>query len=115
MLWVQRVEILYTKLSRGAPAATRRNRLPRGFAITDPRAGDYYFESYKLWESTGFVPERAAAEAAPVAPLTAHALSIRIEGDAAILGLVWSSEVGAPPRKTRLNACRSTPDNGRVS
>src|SRR6187200_2207862 len=47
VIWVQQVDIVYTKASRGAPQATVRNRLPRAFAILGSGDDAFYFEHYK--------------------------------------------------------------------
>ena len=104
MLWVQLVEILYTKASRGAPAATRRNQLPRAFPVTFPSDASYGFERYRCLEWSHFAPTLELAEPSEQTPHAQGDLVIEVEEPAVLLGLRWNSAIGQPPRRHRLRA-----------
>jgi hypothetical protein len=104
MLWVQLVEILYTKASRGAPAATRRNQLPRAFPVTLPVDAMYGFEKYRCSEWGDFVPTMELAESSEQIPHGQGDLVIEVEKPVVLLGLRWNSATGQPARRDRLRA-----------
>jgi hypothetical protein len=81
MIWVQQVDILYTKASRGAPLAARRNKLPRAFPM-HPRSPDpYAFEHYKLLEWADFVPTLEERKSGAFYPPKQNSLVIEPSGD----------------------------------
>jgi hypothetical protein len=87
MLWVQRVDILYTKASRGAPAATARNQLARAFSMQLKTGQLYGFEYYKLLEWSDFVPTLEKRENASSPPNREGDLVIEAAGESVQLGL----------------------------
>jgi hypothetical protein len=108
MLWVQQVDILYTKASRGAPAATTRNQLPRAFPM-QLSAGQFYgFQYYKLLEWSDFVPTLEKRESASSPPNREGDLVIEAAGDSVQLGLRWNQAIGQPRRRDRLSALTLT-------
>jgi hypothetical protein len=104
MLWVQQVDILYTKASRGAPTATTRNRLPRAFVMHVGVDAAYVFEYYRLLEWKDFAPtlEKARSEVAP--PRQEGYLVMEVSRDSIKLGLRWNHAIGQPPRQDKFGA-----------
>jgi hypothetical protein len=104
MMWVQQVDILYTKASRGAPAATNRNRLPRAFVTHHGDSESYAFEHYRLLEWSDFVPTLTEAETALLPPTSQGDLVIDATRGMVTLGLRWNQAIGQPPRHHKLGA-----------
>ena len=101
MLRVQLVEILYTKDSRGAPASTVRNQLPRAFPLNVSSHASYAFETVRLREADGFSPKLTAREEGVSIPRSQDHLLIEAREDRVLLGLRWSSSLGQPAREPR--------------
>ncbi len=104
MIWVQQVDILYTKASRGAPAATARNRLPRAFAMHVHGEDVFSFEYYRLLEWKRFTATIEKTGCANSPPGRYNDLAIRLVGKALLLGLRWNSSIGQPPRRDAIDA-----------
>ena len=104
MLWVQQVDILYTKASRGAPAATTRNQLPRAFPMQVSAGQLYGFEYYKLLEWSDFIPTLEKREGASSPPNREGDLVIEAAADSVQLGLRWNQAIGQPRRRDKVNA-----------
>ncbi|MBK9037227.1 MAG: hypothetical protein IPL61_39295 [Myxococcales bacterium] len=107
MLWIQQVDVIYTKRARGAPAATMRNRLPRAFAMAAPAAA-YAFAHVRQLERgdlegvpVAFAVERVSARTAAAAPEVEGDVGIALTAERATLALRWSPAVGQPPRAAR--------------
>ncbi|HEX5725001.1 MAG TPA: hypothetical protein VFX98_06020 [Longimicrobiaceae bacterium] len=98
MLWVQRVDILYTKESRGAPAATARNRLPRALAMHAGADDGYAYEHYWLLERNDFTPTLKESRAGPAPPRRQGDLVIGAANDTVTLGLRYNRAIGLPVR-----------------
>jgi hypothetical protein len=102
MVVVQRVQILWTKETRGAPRANQRAGLPRIFVVVhnDENFG-FYFQ--QMIERDGFkvnlIEQRRAAKLA--ASEGSLVLKENADGEL-ILGLRWSSADGQPKRYPRL-------------
>jgi hypothetical protein len=102
---VQLVEILYTKASRGAPNATRRNNLPRAFPMQAASEDcQYRFEHYRLLEGMDFVPEIKERIASGVVPSVQGWLVLNAEPVQVTLGLCWTLGIGQPPRRDQPQA-----------
>jgi hypothetical protein len=99
MLWVQQVDVLYTKTSRGAPQATVRNQLPRAFAMMVGTDTAFAFERYTLSEWRDFFPVLIDSGTAISLPHHQNNLVIAESRDAVTLGLVWNNAIGQPPRR----------------
>jgi hypothetical protein len=99
---VQLVEILYTKKSRGAPGATRRNALPRGFPLASQTP--YHFERYRLFEDDDFVPRRIEIVTGATPPREQRDLVINDDHNRVTLGLLWAHSIGLPPRRNQPQA-----------
>jgi hypothetical protein len=104
MVWVQQVDILYTKSSRGAPAATARNKLPRAFSMQTSGHARYAFEHYRMLEWEDFVPKVTESGTVPSAPGHQGDLVIEASEDIVRLGLRWNRLIGQPRRYAQLNA-----------
>jgi hypothetical protein len=104
MIWVQQIDILYTKKSRGAPAATHRNSLPRAFAMHSAGEAAFSFEHYKLLEWKDFVASLDEAARASAVPRHQGDLVVNPAGDAVTLGLRWNQAIGQPPRRDQVEA-----------
>ena len=109
IVWVQQVDILYTKASRGAPEATRRNQLPRSFLIHSLGESSFYFEHYKLLEWSDFVPKLEESTSATSVPQRRNALALGMSDDVVRLGLVWNRAIGQPRRADRPRALSIRP------
>jgi hypothetical protein len=98
-LWVQLVEIIYSKASRGAPGATVRNQLPRAFAIhggPEP----FYSEHWKCLEDAGYAPRLVHSRSADELPRRDAQLTCKLGPASVKLGLrrpAWSA--GQPRRR----------------
>lgn len=122
MIWVQQVDILYTKVSRGAPQATERNRLPRAFAVLGAGGDAFYFEHYKLLEWKDFVSNLQERSTAISPPKRKNSLAIELSENSLTLGLAWNGSIGQPRRHDKLRAITIKPGqtarlsiNGRYS
>jgi len=104
VIWVQQVDIVYTKASRGAPQATVRNRLPRAFAILGSGDDAFYFEHYKLLESKDFVSNLQERSSAASAPKHKNSLVIELSENSVTLGLTWNGSIGQPRRQNKPRA-----------
>jgi hypothetical protein len=104
MVWVQQVDILYTKASRGAPAAAARNQLSRAFPIQLSGGDQYGFDYYKLLEWSDFVPTLEKTENASSPPNRQGDLVIDADRGAVKLELRWNQAIGQPPRRAKLSA-----------
>ncbi len=98
MLWVQQVDVLYTKASRGAPAATTRNRLPRAFPMQVSMEGAFAFEHYRLLEWADYVPKLEDRVTGTAAPRSQGDLVIDASSETVTLGLRWNQSIGQPAR-----------------
>jgi hypothetical protein len=99
VLWVQQVDVTYTKASRGAPGAARRNALPRAFAMHVAGDAPFAFERYVLRERDGFVPVRREAATSASAPGRQNGLTLSAAAGRVTVGLRWSPFAGRPPRR----------------
>jgi hypothetical protein len=104
MVWVQQVDILYTKASRGAPAATVRNHLPRAYPMQTNGVGVFFFERYKLLEWSDFAPTLEGSEQALSVPDRCGDLVIEASEEGLKVGLRWNSAMGRPKRHDKPNA-----------
>jgi len=104
MIWVQQVDILYTKASRGAPAAAARNRLPRAFPAHHSGGDSYRFEHYRLLEWADFVPALERSERASTPPGNQGNLMLEPAQGIVKLGLRWNHAIGEPPRRDQPSA-----------
>ena len=104
MVWVQQVDILYTKASRGAPAASVRNRLPRAFAMHTTGAGEFFSERYTLREGADFVPSLEERGQSPWAPHGYGDLVLDASEQVVRLGLRWNYFLGQPARHNKPTA-----------
>ena len=109
MIWVQQVDILYTKESRGAPQSTERNRLPRAFAMLGTGDDAFYFEHYELLEWKDFVPELQEGSTAVSPPRSKNSLAIELSENSLTLGLTWKSSIGQPRRHNKPKALTIKP------
>jgi hypothetical protein len=103
VIWVQQVDILYTKASRGAPQATVRNHLPRAF-VMHGGADAFYFEHYKLLESTDFALNLQDRSSAASPPKRKNGLAIELSENSVTVGLIWNASIGQPRRENKLRA-----------
>jgi hypothetical protein len=108
VIWVQQIEILYTKASRGAPQANVRNRLPRAFVMQGGNDA-FYFEHYKLLESKDFVANLQDRSSAASPPKRKNGLTIELSENSATVGLIWNASIGQPRRENKLSAIRLKP------
>jgi hypothetical protein len=113
MFIVQRVQILWTKETRGAPRANERAILPRVFSVAHS-GDDFGFYFHKMIEQDDFkvnlVEQRQAARISvgeSCLVLGKSCLALK-EGpdDEVTLGLRWSSADGQPKRYPRLEVIR---------
>jgi hypothetical protein len=109
VIWVQQVDIIYTKASRGAPQSTARNRLPRAFVMVGTRDDAFYFEHYKLLESKDFVSELQESSSAASPPKRKNSLAIELSENSVTLGLIWNGSIGQPFRRNKLRAVTIRP------
>jgi len=108
-LWVQQVDILYTKASRGAPQATVRNRLPRAFVMHVAGEPAFAFAHHRLLEWNDFQPVLQETGTAAAPPRGQNDLVIGASGDVVTLGLRWRSSIGQPARHDRPKAITLRP------
>jgi hypothetical protein len=104
MVWVQQVDILYTKASRGAPQATERNRLPRAFALRSAGGHAFYFEHYKLLEAKDFTANLEECLNATAPPHRQSDLVMELAENGLTLGLIWNNLIGQPRRRDKPRA-----------
>lgn len=109
MIFVQQVDIIYTKASRGAPQSTVRNRSPRAFVMLGTGDDAFYFEHYKLLESKDFVSELQDRSSAASPPKRKNSLAIESSEDSVTLGLIWNGSVGQPFRRNKPRALTIRP------
>jgi hypothetical protein len=109
MVWVQQVDILYTKASRGAPQATVRNRLPRAFRIYTAGEDVFYFEHYELLESKDFVSTLQDRSSAVSLPKRKNDLVMELSENILTLGLIWNQAIGQPRRQSHSGAVTIKP------
>ena len=109
MVWVQQVDILYTKASRGAPQATVRNRLPRAFVMYSVGEDTFYFEHYKLLESKEFVSTLQDRSSAISLPKRKNDLVMELSENTLTLGLMWNQAIGQPRRQSNPRAVTIKP------
>jgi hypothetical protein len=103
MIVVQHIEVIWTKASRGAPAATVRNRLPQALPHL-PGAGNetYLFRHHRFDESNAFAVTLIEARTADAPPRREGELLIALRPDGALtLGLRHTGITGKPPRRER--------------
>lgn len=101
VIWVQQVDILYTKASRGAPQATVRNNLPRAFVMLGGGDDAFYFEHYKLLEPKEFVSSLQEQSRAVSPPKRKNSLVIELSENSVTLGLMWNASIGQPRRENK--------------
>jgi len=101
MIVVQELRTRWTKLSRGAPAASSRNRTPRGLRlpVQHVQAQDSFFHRVVFAEEAAFEPQ--VKEAAFFANAKREIAGVEIRPDASplVVSFVWSVfACGAPAR-----------------
>ena len=109
VIWVQQIDIIYTKASRGAPQATIRNRLRRAFAMLGGGGDAFYFEHYKLLESKDFVSNLHETSSAASPPKRKNSLVIELAEKSLTLGLMWNASIGQPRRNSKARAVTIKP------
>jgi len=108
MLWVQQVDLLYTKKSRGAPAAAVRNRQPRAFLVHDADT-EYFFERYSSAEWEDFQARLVESRSPGSAPRKENQLVVSLTSSRAVLGLRYEPSVGKPSRRGVVSAITLVP------
>jgi len=109
MVVVQVVRIVWTKASRGAPHASRRNALPRAFGV-DPSRALYVFERHFIVETAPGEFRNRSVERRTTnrVPSQQEELVLEEHGARLVLGLQWQSYrddsdnltgTGEPPRE----------------
>ncbi len=103
MIIAQLVEVLWTKASRGAPAAAERNRLPQALPLTPGSEGQVYlFRHHRFDEKDGFAGVQLDGREAAQPPRREQELLLELHSDGTlILGLRHTLATGKPPRHER--------------
>jgi hypothetical protein len=98
MLVVQVVEILWSKATRGAPAAHKRVRLPRQFAI-ELLDAQYVLHHVRMAEWEEFSPRTVRNESKDSVPRIEGGLAMEEDGLGSVrLGLIGNPSGGQPRR-----------------
>src|SRR3569623_481389 len=106
-LFVQIVDIAWTKATRGAPRANERAALPHAFSL-EPLASPFVLQRYCILEREGFAPRHLPAEAKDSIHSSVGMLRIVSESDGTFrLGFMSGS--GQPQRFRRNQVLRMAP------
>lgn len=100
MFWVQQVDMVYSKLSRGMPGAKVRNSTPRVFPMITGNE-KYAYEQRLLLESDKFSGSIVDKKVFREIPKRINLLIIQVVKTGLELGLQYNSSVGRPKRDSR--------------
>jgi len=96
MIVVQKIELVWTKRSRGGEGAQRRAALPLAFELPAFPAGDAAYHALLSHEHQGFEPRDL--ERRPSLPERDACVLFERRGDGIRVGYQWSGVCGAPRR-----------------
>jgi len=98
MVVVQEIRTRWTKASRGAPAASRRNDVPSAVPIPRGNAADLLLHRVEYDERRDFVPEVLPTPAFSSVADIVSGLECREDAKSLIVAYIWNHSCGAPSR-----------------
>jgi hypothetical protein len=101
---VQHIRLIWTKASRGAPNATRRNALPSAVPFDLGRGAPWVFHSVVFREETGFVREYDRVLTKDNHRERDHGLLLELLPSGVQVGVRWENDMGLPPRHEKQRA-----------
>jgi len=115
LIIVQHLTTVWTKASRGAPAANRRKAVPWAIPIDIREEAPWVFQSADFAESSDFTYRSDRQFTRHTHRERDRGLLLELLPDGLHVGFRWEPEVGLPPRHERQNAFILAPERyGRV-
>jgi hypothetical protein len=101
---VQQITLVWTKPSRGGPAAVARNRLPRAYTMVLSDAA-FVYQRHSITQDRGVFDRRIVEEySAATVPRTARDLTLSLTSAGLRVDLRWTAHMGMPPRRPKTPA-----------
>ncbi len=101
---VQHIRVVWTKASRGAPNAVRRNAVASAVPFNLGAGAPWVFHSVRFREETGFAREHDRVLTQESYRERDHALLLELVPDGVQVGFRWQPTMGQPPRREKRDA-----------
>lgn len=92
---VQQLSIHWSKVTRGAPAATRRDALPRALPWI-PAFAAYSYRHHAFDEWNDYLQRLVEEDTSDRVPRTCRDLSLTLDGERLSLRIHWTDLMGSP-------------------
>jgi|CXWL01.1.fsa_nt_gi hypothetical protein len=96
---VQQLSVVWTKKSRGTPAAAVRNALPQALPVISHDAA-YIYQRHAFSEAAGYSHRLVEDQTANQVPRSCRDLGLTLEDGVLNVQLSWTAQMGQPPRKS---------------
>jgi hypothetical protein len=105
MVIIQQITVVWTKKSRGAPWATRRNRVPKAISFT-PADCNCLYECYGFAEAYDFKQELITRQILDQIPHKLSDLLLEYQNNELVIGTHWEQSWEKPARYDKTAALR---------